>query len=278
MIARSWLFCPADRPERLTRAVTVADVTVADLEDAVAVDAKARAREVVAEWLKANPAQARRVWVRVNGEPELVNADVDAVAGLGIAGVVLPKADLVTVPALVGRVRVPVLPLVETAASLWRLTDIAAIPGVATVGLGEYDLAADLGVTDFEDDPQPLAWARSRAVAAAAAYGLAPPPAPVTTSFDDQDAFTASTRALQRMGFIGRMCIHPRQVEWTHEAVRPEEREVDHARAVLAAAEDAERKGSAVAVVSGRMVDAAVVRRAHRVLALADPASGSVME
>ena len=278
MIARSWLFCPADRPDRLTRAVDVADVAVADLEDAVATDAKERARATVAEWLAADPARARRVWVRVNNEQDLVDADLDAIAGLGIAGVVLPKADLVTVTAQAGRLRVPVLPLVETAAALWRLPEIAAVPGVATVTLGEYDLAADLGVSGFEDDPQPLAWARSGAVAAAAGCGLVPPPAPVTAAFDDREAFTASTRALQRMGFAGRMCIHPRQVEWTHDAVRPGADDVERARAVLAAAQDAERKGSGVAVVSGRMVDAAVVRRARRVLALAAPDAGSVMD
>ncbi|KMS83960.1 hypothetical protein ACZ91_50425, partial [Streptomyces regensis] len=70
MIARSWLFCPADRPDRLTRAVDVADVAVADLEDAVATDAKERARATVAEWLAADPARARRVWVRVNNEQD----------------------------------------------------------------------------------------------------------------------------------------------------------------------------------------------------------------
>lgn len=271
MIARSWLFCPADRPDRLERAVQVADVAVADLEDAVAVDAKTPAREQVAAWLATNPAQAGRVWVRVNNDPMLMEADVEAVAGLGIGGLVLPKADPGVVAALAGRARVPVLALAETAASLWRLTEIAAVPGVATMGLGEYDLAADLGVTDFEDDPQPLAWARAGVVAAAAAGGLAPPPAPVTAAIDDRVGFIESTRALQRMGFVGRMCIHPRQVEWTHEAVRPRERDVERAREVVAAAEEAERRGSGVAVLSGHMVDVAVVRRARRVLALADP-------
>src|SRR5690606_22024890 len=147
-------------------------------------------------------------------EQDLVDADLDAIAGLGIAGVVLPKADLVTVTAQAGRLRVPVLPLVETAAALWRLPEIAAVPGVATVTLGEYDLAADLGVSGFEDDPQPLAWARSGAAAAAAGCGLVPPPAAVTAAFAGREASTASTPALQRMRLARRLCNRSRHQVW----------------------------------------------------------------
>lgn len=259
MVIRSWLFCPGDRPDRLGKAAAVADVVVTDLEDSVAPQDKGSAREAVAAWLRAAPSLAPRVWVRINNDGHR-DADLAAVAGLGIAGVVLPKAEITTVRDVAGRV--PVFALIETANGLWELPDLARIGGVAGLGLGEYDLAAELGAEVSGDGP--LSWARARLVAAAAAAGLAPPPAPVSAELANTAGFRAETAALQRAGFFGRMCIHPAQVTLTHEVMVPAASEIADARAVLQAAED-----TGVAVVAGRMVDAAVVRRARRILALA---------
>jgi citrate lyase subunit beta / citryl-CoA lyase len=267
---RSWLFCPADRPDRLGKAVTLADAAVADLEDAVPPQAKVAAREALTGWLSGHPEEARRTWVRVNNAPGLLDADLDAVGTLGIAGIVVPKAEPEILAAVRGRSPARLVALVETAAALWQVREIAAAGGMYTIGLGEYDLAADLGAASPDEDAQPLGWARTQVVAAAAAAGLAPPPAPVSARFDDPAGFAETTRALLRAGFFGRMCIHPRQVELTHEAVRPTSQEVREAREVVGAAETAERDGTGVVVVSGRMVDIAVVRRARRVLALAE--------
>lgn len=272
---RSWLFCPADRPDRLGKAVAVADVVVADLEDAVPVAGKPAARTALVEWLRAEPGSADRVWVRVNNDERHLEADLAALDGFGIAGIVLPKAESASVTAVAGRAGVlPLLALVETAVGLWQLRELAGADGVHAIALGEYDLAADLGTVAPDVDPAPLAWARAQVVAAAAAAGLAPPPAAVCATVADQESFAESTAALLRSGFFGRMCIHPSQVESVHAAMRPGEQEVSEAREVLRAADAAAREGTGVVVVAGRMVDAAIVRRAHRVLALA--AAGDV--
>lgn len=269
MTVRSWLFCPGDRPERLAKAVALADAVVADLEDAVPVATKAAARSAVAVWLRAHPEQAERVWVRVNGDPELLDADLAVLEGLAIAGIVVPKAEASALAAVAERISVPLLALVETAAGLWQLPEIARTPRLHTIALGEYDLAADLGADRPDVDDEPLAWARARVVAICAATGLAAPPAAVTARLDDPEGFSEQTRALLRHGFFGRMCIHPEQVRLTHEAIRPAPEEVAAAEAVLDAAAAAERDGSGVVVVDGRMVDPAVVRRARRVRELA---------
>ncbi|MEU6130806.1 aldolase/citrate lyase family protein [Saccharopolyspora sp. NPDC047091] len=265
---RSWLFCPADRPDRLRKAVDAADAAVADLEDAVHVDGKAAAREQLVAVLREDPARAGRIWVRINNDEHL-DADLAALADAPVAGIVVPKAEPEVLRAVSARATVPLLALVETAHGLWRAWESAAVPRVQALTLGEYDLADELGTCSPEVDAEPLHWARSRVVAAAAAAGLDPPPAPVSAELADPDAYLAGTARLQRFGFFGRMCIHPKQVAQVHAALRPAADEVDRARRVVRAADAAEQDGQAVLVVDGRMIDAPVVRRARRVLELA---------
>jgi citrate lyase subunit beta/citryl-CoA lyase len=266
---RSWLFCPGQRTDRLAKAVAIADVAVADLEDAVPLAAKGQARDAVVEWLRANPETAPRVWVRINNDELHREDDLAALAGLPLGGIVVPKAELDVVHEVAGRAGVALLALVETATGLWQLRELAAADRVHSLTLGEYDLAVDLGAASPEVDAEPLAWARAQVVAAAAAARLAPPPAPVSARLDAPEAFTEDTAALLRRGFFGRMCIHPTQVALTHAAMTPGAQEVAEARRVVRAAEEAERQGIGVLVVDGRMVDAPIVLRARRVLELA---------
>ncbi|GAB2678044.1 CoA ester lyase [Saccharopolyspora gloriosae] len=269
MNPRSWLFCPADRPDRLGKAAGAADVVVADLEDAVHVDGKQAARDALVAVLDEDRARAGRIWVRINNDGHNTAADLEALRDRPIAGIVVPKAEHEIVRDVSARSSVPLLGLVETATGLWQARDIAAVDRVVTLGLGEYDLADDLGVSTPDVDAEPLRWARSRVVAAAASAGLAPPPAPVLVTLDDDEGYRSDTASLLRFGFFGRMCIHPRQVGLVHEAMRPTDAEVRTARQVVTAAEQAERDGRSVLVVDGRMIDPPVVRRARQVLALA---------
>lgn len=267
---RSWLFCPGDRTDRLAKAVAGADVAIADLEDAVGADSKDAARAAVAGWLRENPEPAARVWVRINNDPVNTSADLEALAGCEYAGIVVPKAETAVVAEIASRTSVPLLALIETAAGLWQARELAGHESVATLTLGEYDLAVDLGVSSPDTDDAPLLWARSQVVAAAAAAKCAPPPGPVSAALEDLDRYRADTERLARFGFFGRMCIHPRQVPIVHDALRPAEDAVARARKVVAAAAEAESSGQAVLVVDGKMVDAPLVNHARRVLTLAD--------
>lgn len=133
-------------------------------------------------------------------------------------------------------------------------------PGVASIGLGEADLRADLGV----DDDAGLLWARSRVVNAAAASGLPAPVMSVYTDIRELDGLRLSCLEGRRLGFRGRAAIHPRQLPVIREAFQPSADEISRARAVI----DLVSKDTGAAVLpDGRFVDAAVVRQARRLLA-----------
>ncbi|MCO7219029.1 CoA ester lyase [Klenkia sp. PcliD-1-E] len=278
MTVRSWLYVPGDRPDRFDKAVaTGAGAVVLDLEDAVPPAGKDDARAAVVDWL-AGPATDTQVWVRV-GTGQRGADDVAAVArGARLTGVLLPKA---STRALLERVhdqlsaaeeatgRAPctlgVSPLVESAAGVLAAPALAGGPRVRCLQLGEVDLAADLGVTPGPDGAE-LLLARSSVVLASAAAGIAPPPAAVSTVFRDLAAFEAETRRLVALGFRGRACIHPAQVEVVERVCRPAPEEVAAAREVLARLEAS--PGVAVGA-DGTLLDEAVARRARATLALA---------
>ena len=274
--ARSYLFVPGTRDDLMVKADRgPADAVVVDLEDAVPAARKQEARETLARWLATEPATP--VWVRLNPAAEL-DADVAALRPLAdrLAGVLLAKAEqpqAVAHGASLGR---PVGLFLETAAAVLAAATLARLPGVTALHLGEYDLAADVGLDPGEDEAE-LAWARSQVVFASAAARLAPPPAPVSTSVSDSARFLASTVRAARQGFVGRVCIHPAQVAVVHEVFTPDPARVADAEVLVARYEQALAEGAgALLDDSGRMVDEAVVRSARRVLAL--PTSSTAQE
>ena len=264
----TWLYVPGDRPDRVAKAMgSAADVVIVDLEDAVLADAKDAARAFATAALR-EVAASRPAQVRVNasGTPWHED-DVAMVAALpaarrraaaqGRVGGGGPQSGLPPDR--------PVHLLVESALGLERAYDLAtATADVASIGLGEADLRADLGVEG--DDG--LLWARGRIVAAAAAAGLDPPAMAAYTDVRDLDGLAASCRTGRALGFLGRTAIHPGQLDVIHAAFTPTDVEVARAREILAAADQALRDDGAVALADGRFVDAAVLRRARRVVAL----------
>lgn len=263
------LYAPADRPDRARKALASrADVVILDLEDAVAPAAKEAARAGLAGLLES--ATARPVQVRVNAvSTPWGAADLATVAELPPSvSVRVPK---VQTPADVAAVRDaagerPVHVLLETAAGVEAAFAIASAPGVASMGLGEADLASDLGVVDGGG----LEWCRQRLVVAARAAGLPPPAMAVWTDLSDLDGLAASCRQGRRLGFVGRAAIHPRQLPVIEAAFRPSDDEVRRATEVVEAVASATEAGSGTAVLpSGRFVDVAMVEQARRVLALA---------
>lgn len=272
MTERSYLFVPADRPERFAKALAAgADAVIVDLEDAVGPAAKDDARRALAGWL-AGP-EAAPVWVRVNaaGTPWHA-ADVSLCVHPQVRGVVLPKAEsaqglAALAAALPGK---PLLPLVESAAGFEAARAIAAAPGVVRLLFGSIDFQADLGI---EGDDDALLYFRSQLVLASRLAGREAPVDGVTTALGDDAATTADTARARRLGFGAKLCIHPRQVAAVNRGFTPTGAELDWARRVLAAAEAA---GGAAVAVDGKMVDAPVLLRAQRLLSRGSaPASSS---
>jgi citrate lyase subunit beta/citryl-CoA lyase len=263
--ATSMLFVPGHRPDRFAKAAAAgAGAIILDLEDAVAPDAKDEAREHVVAWLAKEPEGLAVVRINAPGTP-WYDDDVDAIGGLTGTPVMLPKAethdDVYELIAVLGEFGV-VLPLIETAAGVLGAREILSVPGVLRPAFGSIDLSAQLGVDPT--DNQALLFARSRLVLAAAAAGVAGPLDGVNTDINDEAALTRDSRHAAGLGFTGKMCIHPRQLDGVRAAFSPTEEELAWARRVLDAAGD-----GAVTVLDGKMIDKPVVDRARRILARA---------
>jgi citrate lyase subunit beta/citryl-CoA lyase len=279
------LYVPGDKPEVLAKALARgADALIVDLEDAVAVAAKDEARSIVAEWLRGLPAAADNpveIWVRVN-PGELRSVDVAAVVGPALSGICLAKtetaaevAEIAAEVALLEPERgvadeaIGLAPLLESASAVLRAVEIAEAPRVARLQVGEADLRADIGV-ELGDDERELLFVRSQVVLASAAAGIAPPVGPVSTNFRDLDALAASTRALARLGYRGRACIHPAQAAVVNEVFTPDPDKVATARSLIERFDAAVAAGAGVMLDDhGRMVDEAVIRQARRLLEFA---------
>jgi citrate lyase subunit beta/citryl-CoA lyase len=261
MTARSYLFVPADRPERFEKALAAgADAVIVDLEDAVAPGAKAPARAALAAWLERPPAP---VVLRINAaDTEWFDADLALCALPGVAGVMVPKAEraqaLVRVAAAApGRT---LLPLIETAAGFDRLRAVAAVAGVERLAFGSIDFQLDLGI---DGEAEELLFFRSQLVLASRLANLEAPVDGVSTAIDDAAQVLADARRARRLGFGAKLCIHPKQVEIVNRSFSPSADEVAWARSVLDAA--ARSRGGAVAV-DGKMIDKPVILRAEALL------------
>ncbi|MEV5651391.1 aldolase/citrate lyase family protein [Nocardia sp. NPDC052254] len=265
----TYLYVPGDVPRRFDKALSSgADAIVLDLEDAVALDRKDEARAAVASWIAATDPGRVQVWVRVN-PGALQDNDIRAVAHPRLTGIWLPKvgsaAEVERADRLLARSACPeaeLSALIETAAGVFDALPIARAPRMSFLQLGEVDLASDLGVAAERADTA-LLFARSRIVAASVAAGIAPPPAAVSRNFRDLDEFRSDTGKLADLGFVGRVCIHPAQLEPARTVFTPAPADVAAARAVLDALDAAE---SGVALDDrGFLIDEAVARQARAV-------------
>ena len=273
-LARTFLFVPADRPERHARALAAgAGGVIVDLEDAVAPERKASARELLATSFAALPAAQRgRLLVRINasGTPwhDDDRARVGPLVAEGlIAGVVLPKAeraaDLSALAAASGPMGV-LVPLIESAAGLAAVDELAAAPQVLRLAFGNLDFQADLGLACDADEAE-LVPVRLALLLASRRAGLAAPIDGVTPDWRDTRRLAADAARARRGGFGAKLCIHPDQVAPVHAALGPSADELAWARRVVDAIGAA---GGGVVSLDGRMVDAPVVRLAQRLIAL----------
>ena len=263
VLPRSLLYVPGHRSDLVAKASSsAADAVVVDLEDSVPAPDKTQAREVVRQWLAESSGGPQR-WVRINSG--VLDED------LAILEPHLPDGILVAGCRAVGLERLeswwtresrpdrPVVGLVEDAAGLREIDAMAQAPHLATVGIGEVDLLADLRVSRSAGSV--IDALRLQVVVEAAAAGLLAPVAPTSTDFRDLDSFRTTTRALVDLGFRSRTAIHPAQVPVINEVLTPGEAEVAAARDVLTRFEQA--GGGVTTDREGRLIDLAVVRGAR---------------
>jgi citrate lyase subunit beta/citryl-CoA lyase len=263
----TYLFVPGNRPDRFDKAfASQAGAVIVDLEDAVAPDGKAAARASFASWYRAAEIAPERVLLRINDDSTpWFDADVALVAESGVRGVVLPKAESVT---QVDRIAsaLPaggfVIPLVETAKGVVNVDALARCARVQRIAFGTLDYALDL---DLTGDERGLLYPACRIALASRIAGVASPVAGVTPEIGDESKLLADVAFARACGFGAKLCIHPKQVDAIHAAMRPSGAEIEWARRVVAAAES----GQGAVQVDGRMVDRPVIAKALRILAQA---------
>jgi citrate lyase subunit beta/citryl-CoA lyase len=262
LTARSYLFAPGHKPHIFAKAVASgADMVILDLEDAVAPDAKAGARDAIAAWLSADTPVA----VRINGtDTSWWEEDLAICQHPGVAVVVVPKAedpDALKVVAARLPPGVRLLPQIESARGLQQAGPMAEVPAVERLAFGALDFQLDL---DLGDDPDALLVARSQLVLVSRLAGRAAPVDGVTTSWDSADAVETDSRRARALGFGGKLCIHPKQVPWVNACFSPSARDVAWATRVV---EADQASGGHATVLDGQMIDRPVVERARAILA-----------
>jgi citrate lyase subunit beta / citryl-CoA lyase len=266
----AFLFVPGTRPERFIKALdSGADGIIIDLEDAVAAEDKQIARDAIrSAWPTFNAEQKKRLIIRSNSPgSQFYAADLILAQELDVACLLIPKSE--SLDQINGAAQIlpntAIIPMIETAIGLDHLNDIATAEQVLRLALGNLDLQADLGMVCDSQESE-LQTARFQIVLASRLAQIAPPIDGVTPSTDDIERITNDAERAKRMGFGGKLCIHPKQVPIVKGSFMPSAEELSWAHRVVEA--DKTSKGSAVKL-DGRMIDRPVVLLAQRTLALA---------
>jgi citrate lyase beta subunit len=263
-VARSLLFTPAGDARKADKALAgAADLVVLDLEDAISPGRKDEARDWLAGYLTSG--LARPPWVRINAPGTRWGAaDLAALTGLPVAGLVLPKAS-VRAMGEVAAAGLPVIALIETARGLREAYQVACHDQVDALLLGGADLGAELGWIPRPDGLELLP-ARSTVVLDSAAAGIRPPFDVVRIDYRDDAGLRSEAEQARSLGLGGKACVHPDQVGPVNEVFSPSREELEAAREIVAAFEAASQQGQGVAVAGGRMIDLPVARRARALL------------
>jgi citrate lyase subunit beta/citryl-CoA lyase len=281
--ARSWMFVPGNKERYLEKAAhSEVDCVLLDLEDGVLPDAKPAARAMVAAALSGTFLPQR--YVRVNAVPTGWHSDdLDAVVVPGLDGICLSKcegpAEIELLSARLARLEaergiavgsVRILAAIESASGLLAAPEIArADPRVVGLMLGAEDFALDLGLgTAREGEAAELIYARSALVVAAGAAHVLSVDG-VFPDLDDEEGMERDCLRARRLGFSAKSTFNPRQVAVINRIFSPRPDEIAYAAKVVAAFEEAERRGDASVAVGGQLVDRPIVLRAQRILELA---------
>lgn len=272
MARRSVLFSPGDQPTKLdTAASSGADTIVFDLEDGVAPDRKQQARETVVDALRTVDT-ASEVCVRVNPVGAGGGADLASLAEAASPdSLMLPKVSSSNEMETLGQFCVeydidrPVVAIIETAAGVLSADDIAAVDITDGLIFGAEDLAADIGATRTAEGLEVL-YARQQVVLAASAHAVDA----IDThhpEIGDEAGLKTETERARRLGYDGKMAMHPRQVPIINEGFRPDSEELAWAKRIL---EAVAQQGQGVIEVDGEMIDAPQIAQAERIVDLAE--------
>jgi len=286
ILLRSLLFVPGNRPDRIDKAFGAgADAVIIDLEDAVPISEKDRARQFAKE--KAEQYSSEPVFVRINGlGTQFCAADIEAVVRKGLKGLMVPKVetpeDIDKAHELLADAEhkaglkpgtISLIPLIESAAGVQNIYQILKSPSSSgraiIVAFGAADYTLDLGI-EMTLEGTELIYPRSRIAVACRAAGF---PAPIDSPFmidiRNIEALKADAMRARQLGFQGKLVIHPIQVGPCNEIFSPSKAELEMARNIVQAFESGLATGSGAIQLDGKFIDEPIVKRARQLVAMA---------
>ena len=281
--ARSWLFAPGDSEKKMTKAMEgSADIVLIDLEDAVSIENKPLARTMVHDFLKANPEQRSRLWVRINPlDGPYTLLDLAAIMPAHPGGIMLPKVygrqDVETLDKYLEAFEVangieqgstPIIVLVtETAEAMFHTGDYKGAPRVVALTWGAEDLADSIGASNNRNPDGSYGFtyelARSLCVLGAATAGVTAVET-IQGDFKDLEDLKARAEKVRRDGYRGMLAIHPAQVDVINAAFTPTEEEIAEAQEIVDIF--AVNPGVGAIGYKGGMLDRPYLARAERLL------------
>lgn len=281
---RSWLFAPGDSDKKMAKAAeSAADIVLFDLEDAVAPENKPAARQMVHDFLRANPQHRERLWVRVNPlDGPYTLLDLAAVMPAHPGGIMLPKVygrqDMETLDHYLSALEVangieegstPVIMLLtETAESMFHAGNFKGAPRLVAMTWGAEDLADSIGASSNTNDDGSYSFtyelARSMCLLGAATAGVTPIET-IQGDFRDLERLRTRAEMVRRNGFRGMLAIHPAQVDVINEAFTPSAEEIAEAREIVAVFDA--NPGVGAIGYKGGMLDRPYLSRALHLLA-----------
>jgi citrate lyase subunit beta/citryl-CoA lyase len=282
-LRRTRLYLPGNNPDLMLNAgLFGADCVILDLEDSVAPAEKDTARVLVRNTLlSVDFGRAERI-VRINPlSTEYGRPDLEMIVPAGPETILVPKcdeaADIEAVDKLITDIekknkikqKTLLMPLIETAKGSLNAYEIAsASPRVVALCFGAEDFTADIGVERTKEGKESFI-ARSLIVLGAKAERVQAIDT-VFSDVDDEEGLVASTKEAMALGFEGKGVIHPRQIEPIHRVFSPTPERIEYAQKVVSAIEEAREKGSGVATIKSKMIDAPIEIRARKILRLAE--------
>ena len=273
-LIRSFLFAPGSNSNVMQKALKAgADAVIFDLEDAVAVTEKVKARDLVFEEIRKGPFECKR-YVRINAwGTSWAREDLLAAVEGGIDGVMMPKAensDDVNAVAAMIPADVDFIPLVETARGILNAFEIASSNAkISRLAFGAVDFTLDVGAT-YSKTGLELLYARSCLVIASRAADLYPPIDTVYPDLTDLNGLESELSQIKTIGMFGKLAIHPKQLNLIHHTFTPTESEVEIAQKITSAFEESEKIGCASMRVDGKFVDYPVFLKAQQIISLAE--------
>ena len=283
-LLRSLIFVPGNRRDMLEKARDFdADVIVADLEDSVPLAEKLNARQVVREMAPSLSGRGQKIVVRLNSlDTGLPRDELSAVIGPHLFGISVGKvesawdieeyhrlATMLEEQAGLAPGHLKIIPWIENSRAVMRASDIAtASPRVVAMAFGAEDYTEDMGVKRTDEGEEVYVPRALVAIAARATGRVALDVA--YTSYRDQEGLMKDIEVGLKLGYKGKFAIHPSQLDIINRMFSPQPEDVEYARRVVEAWDQAEAAGRGATSLDGRMIDVPVVKRSRNLLALAD--------